>query len=134
MNFIELTDKELVDIAKVDAQHLKYVELLNKLHDRLGTKYEGETKRLLMDLRNTLREHFDTEEKLMKEYNYYGYFSHKLEHNRVFNKVDNYIKSIEKNNGKLDSEFLESGRRWFFNHFRFNDKKCADHLKAQGVS
>lgn len=70
MSFIELTDKELVDIAKVDAQHLKYVELLNKLHDRLGTKYEGETKRLLMDLRDTLREHFDTEEKLMKEYNY----------------------------------------------------------------
>lgn len=134
MNFIELTDKELVDIAKVDAQHLKYVELLNKLHGQLGTKYEGETKRLLMDLRDTLREHFDTEEKLMKEYNYYGYFSHKLEHNRVFNKVDNYIKTIEKNNEKLDLEFLESGRRWFFNHFKLNDKKCADHLKAQGVS
>lgn len=133
MSFIELTDKELVNIEKIDAQHLKYAELLNKLHKQLGAKFDGEAKRLLSDLRATLRDHFDTEENLMKEHNYDNYFSHKLEHDRFFNKVDDYIKSIESGKTKLDLEFLKSGKRWFFNHFEFNDEKCAEHLRAQGV-
>lgn len=133
MSFIELTEKEMLQIEKVDAQHSRFADLLNKLHGQLGAKFDGETKRLLIDLKNTLREHFDTEEGLMKESKYVNYFSHKLEHDRYYNKVEDYLDSVMAGKTNLDLEFLKSGRRWFFNHFELNDKKCAEYLKAQGV-
>ena len=133
MSFIEFTDKEILNIKKVDMQHAKFAELLNKLHQQLGAKFEGETNRLLIDLKGTLREHFDTEEELMKEHKYVNFFSHKLEHDRFYKKVDEYLDLISGGKTKLDLEFLKSCRRWFFNHFELNDKKCAEHLISQGV-
>ncbi|KUG26879.1 hemerythrin family protein [hydrocarbon metagenome] len=134
MSFIELSDNELVNIEKIDAQHLQYIKIVNKLYNQLGAKFDGETKRLLIDLKNLLRDHFDTEEGLMKEYKYVNYFSHKLEHDRFFNFVDSYFKDISSGKTKLDLEFLKSNKRWFFNHFEFNDKKCGEYLLTQGVS
>jgi len=134
MNFIELTDHELVNIEKIDQQHSQYVKIVNKLYDQLGAKFDGETKRLFSELKNVLREHFDTEEELMKEYKYVNYFSHKLEHDRFYNFVDAYSKDINNGKTKLDLEFLKSNKRWFFNHFEFNDKKCGEFLTTQGVS
>lgn len=134
MSFIELTEKEMLNVKIVDEQHIKFAGLLNKLHAELGAKFEGETKRLLDDLKITLREHFDTEEKLMKDTNYVNFFSHKMEHDRFYKKVEEYISTIASGKASLDLEFLKSGRRWFFNHFELNDKKCAEHWKAQGIA
>ncbi|MDZ7765345.1 MAG: hemerythrin domain-containing protein [Melioribacteraceae bacterium] len=134
MSFIEITESELVKIEKVDKQHLKFAEIINKLHNELGAKFGGESTRLVEDLVKVLREHFDTEEALMKEYNYVNFFSHKLEHDRYYNKVNDYLTDLKNEKTKLDLEFLKSAKRWFFNHFKFNDKKCAEHLRAQGVS
>ncbi len=133
MSFIELTENEIVNIEEVDMQHRKIAELINKLHKELGAKSEGESMRLLKDLKDALREHFDTEENLMKEHNYVNFFSHKMEHDRFYNKVSDYAGEIKEGKIKLDLEFLKSARRWFFNHFELNDKKCATHLKTQGV-
>lgn len=133
MTFIELSENEMLHIEKVDSQHLKIVDLFNKLHKELGAKFEGESQRLLADLKIALREHFDTEEELMKKYNYVNYFSHKLEHDRYYKKVDEYLNSVSNSEIKLDLEFLQSGKRWFFNHFELNDKKCGEFLKVNGV-
>lgn len=133
MKFIELTDNEILNIKQIDSQHKQIAETLNKLHDELGAKFEGESQRLLADLKNILREHFDTEENLMKEYKYVNFFSHKLEHDRFYNKVNDYLIDIKNEKNKLDLEFLKSARRWFFNHFELNDKKCGDFLITKGI-
>lgn len=134
MSFIEMTENEILNINRIDTQHSRIVELLNKLHDQLGAKFEEESKRLLIELKDTLREHFDTEENLMKEYKYVNFFSHKLEHDRFFSKVKSYITEVDQGKIKLDLEFLKSAKRWFFNHFALNDKKCAEFLLSQGVT
>ncbi len=133
MSFVELTENEILDIEMMDSQHLEIAGIINKLHDQLGAKFEGESLRLLESLKKALRAHFDTEEELMKEHKYVNFFSHKLEHDRYFNKVESYLTEVKNGEKKLDLEFLKSARRWFFNHFDLNDKKCAEHLKAQGV-
>ena len=134
MSFIQLTDNEILNIEIIDSQHKKIVELLNKLHDELGAKYEGESKRLLLDLKNFITEHFATEENLMKENKYVNYFSHKLEHDRFINKVSDYLLDVQNGKNKLDLKFLQSAKRWFFNHFELNDKKCAEFLLTKGYS
>lgn len=133
MNFIDLTENEILNIEQVDIQHKRIADLINQLHKQLGAKFQNQAQLLLNDLQLTLRDHFDTEENLMKEHNYVNFFSHKMEHDRFFNKVKDYYTEVKAGNNELDLEFLKSARRWFFNHFELNDKKCAAHLRAQGV-
>ena len=134
MKFIELTENEMVNVELLDDQHKEMAEIINKLHKELGAKFDGESKRLLKQLTEITKEHFETEERLMKQYNYVNFFSHKLEHDRFYKKVSDFRVEVETGTTRLNLEFLKSLRKWFFNHFKFNDKKCGDFLASNGVT
>lgn len=134
MAFLEISDNELSNVQIIDDQHAKMAELINKMHNELGAKFDGESKRLLQQFAEVTKEHFETEERLMKENNYVNFFSHKLEHDRFYKKVVDFKESVEKGETKLNLEFLKGLRKWFFNHFKFNDKKCGEFLVSKGIN
>ncbi len=53
-------------------------EITNKLYRTLGTDQDEHAMKLLKELVDELRIHFDTEEKYMKDYKFQSYISHKL--------------------------------------------------------
>ncbi len=134
MNFIEFSENDLVHVNSIDYQHKKFVEILNKLFYSFNEKDKEKIITYLDELIEHLEIHFENEENLMKMYNYPGYISHKLEHDRIYKKI---LSTAEKNkSGELDLSVddLNSLKRWFYNHLDLNDKKCGEYLAEKGIS
>jgi hemerythrin len=134
MNFIELSKDDLVNIKSIDDQHKEIIEILNKLHASFMKQENEEMIGNLNKLIEEMEVHFENEESLMKQYNYPGYISHKLEHDRIYNKTLVSADSNKSGKSQLSIEDLNSLKRWFFNHLELNDKKCGEFLVSKGLN
>ena len=131
--FIEWSDENNCNVKVIDDQHKELVELLNELYQHLGDSYNWRVESLVKRLIEHLREHFDTEEDLMKSNQYQSYISHKLEHDRHFKKVLDYQTALKEENEVISLEFLNSMKTWFYNHLDFNDRKLGKYLSDQEI-
>ena len=134
MDFITWTEMDSVKVDVIDDQHKAMIAIINKLYENLTNSDKKVTERLLDELNSNLDVHFKTEEKCMLETNYHGYISHKLEHDRFFNKIQGFIDNFKKGNSSVTLELLNSFRNWFHNHLELNDKKCGEYFAEKGVS
>lgn len=123
-----------VHVKIIDAQHKNANAIINNLFMAVQKNNYKEIKKLMKEFVKDLKDHFDTEEKLMKQYNDLSYFSHKLEHQRVVRKYEKINEEIQKKKyPKISPEFFESFERWFKNHLHFKDYKLGAFLKKKGV-
>lgn len=133
MSFINFSDAEKVFVSVIDNQHKTLVETINKIH---SSKMNNDKESIINNLNvliENIETHFETEERLMKEFHYPGYISHKLEHDRFYNQI--IISTDKFNKGEIDFSMdqLDSLKRWFFNHLDLNDKKCGAYLRSKGI-
>lgn len=133
MSFINFSDTEKVFVSVIDSQHKTLVETINKIH---SSKMKNDKESIINNLNvliENIETHFETEERLMKEFHYPGYISHKLEHDRFYNQI--IISADKFNKGEIDFSIdqLDSLKRWFFNHLDLNDKKCGAFLRSKGI-
>lgn len=133
MPFVEFGESEKVHIESIDLQHQSIVKLINKLHSEFSSSKKSSVISTLQSLIDELEIHFENEERYMKEFNYPGYISHKLEHDRIYNQIINTADKLKKEGQFITLEQLEGLRRWFFNHLDFNDKKCGEFLRSKGI-
>lgn len=131
-DFILFTEADKVNVKEIDAQHLSFIGILNKMHHNAGGKSKSGFDKLLREFQDELKIHFDTEEKLMKENKFHGYFSHKLEHERVLEKTVEFSKT-NSYRSELIIDFLESSKKWFFNHLDLSDRKLGEYLNSVGI-
>ncbi len=133
MSFINFSDAEKVFVSVIDNQHKTLVDTINKIH---SSKMKNDKESIINNLNiliENIEAHFETEERLMKEFHYPGYISHKLEHDRFYNQI--IISADKFNKGEIDfsDDQLDSLKRWFFNHLDLNDKKCGAFLRSKGI-
>lgn len=133
MKLLDWDEQHAVNVDIMDQQHMRLLKITNALYDTLGTRRTNEAKALTREFLEALREHFDTEEKLMKEYSYVEFYSHKLEHDRYYKKVDDFYNKLVNNETIVNLELLNSFRTWFGNHMELNDRKCAEFLNERGI-
>jgi len=133
MSFIEWTNEEFVNIKKIDAQHSSMVNIVNDMHQHLSIPDRDKHIELFDSLITLLIEHCNTEEYYMKEYDYPGYISHKLEHDRFVKKITEFGKSVKTNEAKMNLEMLKSFKKWFFNHMDLNDRRLGEYLIEKGI-
>lgn len=131
MKLIEWGDAHRIGVDIIDEQHKHMIDTVNLLYDTLGTRRTNEAKALSRQWLEELREHIDTEEKIMKENNFIDFFSHKLEHNRYYSKISNFYDDLVKGEVIVNLEILNSFKRWFVNHLEFNDRKIGLFLRKQ---
>lgn len=129
-----MTAEEYVKVEAIDKQHENIAETINDIHDSYINQNSKAVQDLLAKLLEELEIHFETEEKLMKENRFQGYFSHKLEHDRFYNKILQTAEKIKLGTENLDEEKLNGIKKWFFNHIEINDKKCGEFLNSIGIS
>jgi len=134
MALIEFTNDELVHVQIIDDQHREIALLINDVHKNVLDNSKNLAKDSLLKLTELLEIHFETEERLMKENRYPGYITHKLEHDRFYNKTVKTLDQYNNNEISLGLDQLDSFRRWFYNHIEINDRKCANHLISLGIS
>lgn len=119
-----------VEVALLDKQHQKLFEMLNKLHNamRLG---EGRhlAPRILSELVQYTREHFATEEALMKQANYPELIAHKAEHDKLTREVVKMVQDIEQGKAVLSMKLMQFLESWLKDHILGRDKKYVSYMK-----
>lgn len=134
MALLTWEDKYKVGISKIDDQHKKIVELINKLYDSMA---EGRGKDVLKSILNDLVEytkyHFQTEEKYFEDYKYQNKNEHKKEHEDLKNKVTELKGKVDIGKAVLSTEIMQFLKQWLVNHIVESDKKYSTFLISQGV-
>ncbi|OGU68586.1 MAG: hypothetical protein A2499_05675 [Stygiobacter sp. RIFOXYC12_FULL_38_8] len=133
MDFLTFTADEEVKISLMDEQHEQMTHVINKIYTAFILKKSRTVHSQLKILLALLRKHFDYEEGLMKQTKFEGYYSHKLEHDRFFRKVESIFSSYVAKKPILTLEGLEDVKNWFYNHIEIKDKICGGHFARNGI-
>ena len=130
---LQWSDNLSVGVRKIDEQHKKLVDLVNKLHDgmmqRRGREIIGG---IVKELADYTVYHFKTEEELMNKYNYPESPSHKKQHAEFVDKVSDFTAKFEKKQISLTVEVHNFLSNWLINHIKKIDKSLGGFLKDKG--
>jgi len=131
---IEWDDKYCVGILRIDNDHKRYIDTLNKL---ILLKKNNETsegiKQVLREMTNYVLTHFKTEETYMSEFNYPDYQNHKNEHHDFAMKIISYLDKVVNGEYQIARDMLEDLKSWLVNHIQSTDLKYIDCFIKNGL-
>ena len=123
-----------VNVKQFDDQHMKLVDLVNKLHDAMkvgkGSEVVGDVLKSLIAYTQT---HFADEERLMKQHGYPDYENHKKEHNQLVMQVQDVNKQVQQGLPVLTNTVMLFLRDWLLKHIQGDDRKYGPFLNGKGV-
>jgi diguanylate cyclase (GGDEF)-like protein/hemerythrin-like metal-binding protein/PAS domain S-box-containing protein len=124
--WINLDSTELVGVQLIDQQHEKMAEMLNKLNTAFNSSEPTEiVSGILDDIYTFTVFHFNTEERLMDQYEYPGSPDHKREHQNLKDELD-YLK--EKFLGGGEAIVIQTLKNWLLIHIVNFDKPLGTFL------
>jgi hemerythrin len=123
-----------VNVAEIDQQHKKLVEMVNELHNAM---MQGKGRLLLGKIVDGLisytATHFKTEEKYFEIYGYPETYIHKQEHAAFVQKVTEFREGFEKRKLTLTIEVMDFLSDWIENHIKGTDKKYSRFFNEKGL-
>ena len=123
-----------VNIAEIDTQHKRLVDLINHLHDSMkGGKGKEAMGKILKDLTDYTVYHFSTEEKLFEKYGYPESARHKKEHEDLTKQVLDIGRKYNAGDMILTMDLMNFLKEWLNNHIMQVDKKYSSYFNAKGV-
>ncbi|NOT12289.1 MAG: hemerythrin family protein [Methylococcaceae bacterium] len=135
MSLITWSDQLSVGITEIDEQHQKLVQLINGLHNHMVA---GDAKDIMSKVLDRVVQytgfHFETEEKLMQEYDYPASAKHKHEHADLVNTAVDLQHKLKSGNAHITMETMHFLQDWLQHHILGSDKAFADFLKSKGVN
>ena len=122
-----------VGVVSLDSAHRAMMDraerLMESLAGRLGA---GSARDLLDDLVECAVDHFDDEERILRELDWPGYTDHVLEHGQLLRTLLKF--KADQRYGRLSPEqagtFIAD---WVLTHIQTEDMKYRDYLGARGV-
>jgi hemerythrin len=124
-----------VNVAQIDAQHKKLVDLVNQLHDSIKS---GQKDKALTSIYNELISytiiHFRDEEALMRKAGYSEIDEHIEIHKSLVERVKKLQKSYFDGNPDAWNDTLEFLRNWLLKHIAGTDKKYTYALNLAGIN
>ena len=135
MSLMKWSNDLSVNIAEIDNQHKKLVELINGLHAAMSSgKGKEALQKVFDELVAYTKSHFTLEEDLMKKHSYSEYAMHKMAHDRLTKKVLEYHENYKSGKISLSVEVYNFLKEWLTTHISGTDKKYSPFLNARGVS
>jgi hemerythrin len=123
-----------VNIAEIDAQHRRLVDMLNELNDAM---VQGRGKdvigKIVTGLANYTATHFATEEKYFDRHGYPASVAHKQEHRDFTAKVAEFKKGFDEGRLGLSVSVMNFLGDWLRNHIKGSDKDYGPFLNGKGV-
>ncbi|MBU0675751.1 MAG: bacteriohemerythrin [Proteobacteria bacterium] len=131
---IEWNDSLSVNIASIDSQHKKLVEILNSLHDSSASSQGSEVMgKALTELVEYTLYHFKFEEELMRKHDYPDIVGHLAAHQDLVAQVGKFHEDYHAGRAKISGELFKFLRSWLNGHIRGTDKRYSAHLRQCGV-
>ena len=109
MDFIELGYEYLLDVPELDNQHKELAKRLNNAIKHCTGKKNDEKKFYFENMRKSIefmREHFETEEKILSRTKYEKTAKHKSEHKKILDEIIKMNDDIEKNKAELNLYYV----------------------------
>ena len=125
-------DQYSVGVEKIDHQHQHLFEIVNKLIERPVSSDDSVlVSDILSEMINYAREHFSTEEMLMRQYGYPAIEPHEKEHDYFINTTAELAINFMDNRNTTAGEITEFLIIWLTNHILKTDMKYKDFFKAK---
>ena len=130
-----------VNVKKLDNQHRRISELVNTINERIKAHEDGEGIVVgFTELIEFAKDHFATEEDLMKKLDYPDRKKHKKEHKELVNLLRDVRKQFKreaKSLGDFDYDvaghWLAIHEDWFSVHLVHSDRDFGAFLNAKGI-
>lgn len=134
MAVLKWSDTFSVNVKEIDDQHKMLVEMINTLHNALkANKGRDVHNEIISKMAGYAKTHFKTEEKYMIQYNFMGYYSHKIEHDQFVVKALDLKERLEKSDLAMTLEIYNFLTDWLVNHILGTDKKYSQHFNNNGL-
>ncbi len=114
-----------------DQHHKKLLDFINELHDSMMSGKGKETlEKILVELREYTKYHFQAEEQKLKQMNYPDFLNHQREHKSLIDKLNDLIEDYHNNRMEVSIETSKFLKEWLFGHIQGSDKKYVSFLKS----
>jgi len=134
MALIEWSDQLSVNVAEIDGQHKKLVDMINRLHEAMRT---GQGRAVIKDILTGLADyvvlHFTAEEKYMAKFGYADLTVHKAEHTRFVDTISKFHGDFEGGKVSLTIEVMNFLRDWLTKHIQGTDRKYTECFHENGL-
>lgn len=135
MALIEWNDTLSVQVAEIDQQHKKLIDMINQLNDAMMVgKGKDALSGILSDLIRYTRTHFSTEEKYFNEFAYPDAEQHITEHMTFTQKVGEFKQKLDSSALGLSIEVMNYLSDWLKHHILSIDKKYSAYFNQHGLN
>ncbi len=132
--FVVWKDEYSVGIETIDDDHRKLLDLINRLqtavHYNNGESFEREAMKELIDY---TKYHFAREEQFMEECDYADFASHKREHARMVEDLNEMLADYEGSRPVVIEKVADFLQDWLIRHIKVSDQKYAPCLREKGM-
>jgi len=129
------SEKYCVNVSEIDDQHKQLIDMANRMHDAISAGEGKEVvEHLLADLLEFTYAHFATEENLMRQYKYPKYPAHKIEHDKLNEKVIEFKKEFkEADTAYIPLNLMDFLKEWLADHIQNIDMQYSQYFNDQGL-
>ncbi|RLD66375.1 MAG: hemerythrin [Bacteroidetes bacterium] len=133
--FITWNEFYELGIDKIDEQHKKLVDMINRLYDAfMEGKAQEITDEILDEMEQYAYYHFKTEEDIFSEYEYPDTETHLLLHTVFFEKTSLYKEEFIAGKEDIHYKLLDYLKDWLLNHIQGADVKYVEYFKKQNIT
>lgn len=123
-----------VNVAEIDEQHKKLLDLVNNLHFAVESLAEkGELTDMLVELVEFTRTHFSTEEELMKKHDFPELKKHRKEHKLLLRYLADLVDTVSGGKKLRFYSDYDVSTDWALIHITDCDKSLGAFLNSKGV-
>ena len=130
MSHIDFDDALRTDIPEIDEQHQGLIEIYNLLddayHSGSANRKMGE---ILARLLRYAQMHFETEENLMRRFDYEGLEEHAAEHAELVDQLRRFVLRFTKKEERISTEMLAFVSNWITHHIQESDGQFAPMIR-----
>jgi len=131
MSFMNWKDAYSVDVAQIDQQHRKLIDLINTLHEAMAKgKGKEVVAPVLAELIAYCGSHFAAEERLFEASGYPDAAEHKEKHRKMTAKVLALQKDMQAGKKAISMDVMTFLEQWLDKHILGTDKNYSPYLKA----
>lgn len=124
-----------VGVEMLDIQHRRLFDIMDELDVAMKDgRADGVSERLIEELLEYSRDHFSTEENMMRKSKYAGFARHRDLHTELTGQVREYLAREQGGDRAVHTELLGFLREWLAQHIQKEDRAFGVWLNAHGVS